>query len=139
MSSTRHVTSIVRHQRSEVPSSGAKAAATRPRGAATSGIRETVPASAVTSGTERALPAGETSSAAADLGVRGAQLSDEEAAALVAVLAQLASAEQVINDAGGTGPADRTLQRKHRLDSDQHGLWGRPGRSSWNQATGGRR
>lgn len=73
----------------------------------------------------------------ADLSMRGAQLTDEESAALVAVLGQLASVEPATNDAGGTGPTDRTLQRRHRLDSDQHGLWGRPGASSWKQATGG--
>lgn len=74
-----------------------------------------------------------------DLGVRGAPLTDDESAALVAVLAQLASADTVIDDSGGTGPTDRALQRKHRLHSDQHGLWGRPGASSWGQATGGLR
>ncbi|WP_157983872.1 hypothetical protein [Nesterenkonia muleiensis] len=102
-----------------MPTSGAKAGESRPRA-------------------ERGLPASETNTDA-DLGVRGTELSEEESAALVAVLAQLASAEPAGNDAGGTGPADRTLQRKHRLDSDQHGLWGRPGPASWKQATGGLR
>lgn len=74
--------------------------------------------------------------AAAALGIRGAQLSDEETAAVVAVLARLAATEPVSTDAGGTGPTDRAIQRRHRLQLDQHGLWGRPGPSSW-QAAGG--
>ncbi|GAA4841099.1 hypothetical protein [Garicola koreensis] len=74
--------------------------------------------------------------AAAAVGIRGAQLSDDETAAVVAVLARLAAAEPVSSDAGGTGPTDRAVQRRHRLQLDQHGLWGRPGPSSW-QAAGG--
>ena len=74
--------------------------------------------------------------AAAAVGIRGSQLTDDETAAVVAVLARLAAAEPVNSDAGGTGPTDRTIQRRHRLQLDQHGLWGRPGPSSW-QAAGG--
>ena len=70
------------------------------------------------------------------LGISGCQLTDDETAAVVAVLARLAAAEPVNSDAGGTGPSDRALQRRHRLQLDQHGLWGRPGPSSW-QAAGG--
>ncbi|NDK31420.1 hypothetical protein [Nesterenkonia haasae] len=73
------------------------------------------------------------------LPIDGVELSEEELAAVVAVLATLASSEPHFTDAGGTGPWDRTLQRKHRLDQDQHGLWGRPGAASWNHATGGLR
>ncbi|NLS09127.1 hypothetical protein HGQ17_03725 [Nesterenkonia sp. MY13] len=73
-----------------------------------------------------------------DLQIRGPELSPEETAAVVAVLGRLAATEPVHTDAGGTGPLNRALQRKHRLDNDQHGLWGRPGSSSWNQASGGR-
>ena len=73
------------------------------------------------------------------LPVRGVDLEETELAALLAVLATAASAATDSTDAGGTGPADRALQRRHRLDQDQHGLWGRPGRGSWNHATGGLR
>lgn len=73
---------------------------------------------------------------AAAVDIRGAQLSDAETAAVVAVLARLATAEPVSSDAGSTGPTDRAVQRRHRLQLDQHGLWGRPGPSSW-QAAGG--
>ncbi|RJN31749.1 acyl-CoA carboxylase subunit epsilon [Nesterenkonia natronophila] len=71
------------------------------------------------------------------LPLQGVELTEEELAAVVAVLATLASSPSDATDAGGTGPADRALQRKHRLAQDQHGLWGRPGPASWNQATGG--
>ncbi|GFZ77335.1 hypothetical protein [Nesterenkonia alkaliphila] len=74
------------------------------------------------------------------LPVHGAELTAEETAAVVAVLGTLASAEPQSNDdAGGTGPADRTVQRRHRLQDSQHGLWGRPGPTSWYQAAGGMR
>ncbi|WP_150462271.1 acyl-CoA carboxylase subunit epsilon [Nesterenkonia ebinurensis] len=74
------------------------------------------------------------------LPVRGAELTEEETAAVVAVLATLAAGETANNDdAGSTGPVDRTIQRKHRLQGSQHGLWGRPGPTSWYQATGGLR
>lgn len=72
----------------------------------------------------------------AALGISGAALSEDETAAVVAVLARLASAEPDSSDAGGTGPADRTLQRRHRLQLKQHGLWGRPGPDSWQMAGG---
>lgn len=83
-------------------------------------------------------PAADVQALAAALGIRGCQLSDPETAAIVAVLARLAAAEPVSSDAGGTGPADRTMQRHHRMLLDQHGIWGRPGPSSW-QAAGGMR
>ncbi|TLP93425.1 acyl-CoA carboxylase subunit epsilon [Nesterenkonia salmonea] len=73
------------------------------------------------------------------LPIDGVELLEEEMAAVVAVLATLASSEPHFSDAGGTGPWDRRLQRKHRLAQDQHGLWGRPGPASWNQASGGMR
>lgn len=72
----------------------------------------------------------------AALDMTGCELTDEETTAVVAVLARLAAVEPVGSDAGGTGPADRTLQRRHRLQLDQHGLWGRPGPSSWQTAGG---
>lgn len=80
--------------------------------------------------------AGAESDAEAALGIRGCQLDEDETAAVVAVMARLAASEPVSSDAGSTGPSDRTLQRRHRLHLDQHGLWGRPGPSSW-QAAGG--
>lgn len=73
---------------------------------------------------------------AAAVDIRGVQLSDDETAAVVAVLARIAAAEPVSSDAGGTGPTDRAIRRRHQLQLDQHGLWGRPGPSSW-QAAGG--
>lgn len=74
------------------------------------------------------------------LPVHGAELNTEEAAALVAVLAKLSAAEPETNeDAGSTGPADRTVQRRHRLQASRHGLWGRPGPTSWYRAAGGTR
>lgn len=72
----------------------------------------------------------------AALNIRGAQLSEQETAAVVAVLARLAAAEPVSSDAGGTGPADRTMQRHQRMHLDAHGIWGRPGPSSWHAAGG---
>jgi hypothetical protein len=92
------------------------------------------PAAESASSPDRALESEERT-----LPVQGVELTEEELAAVVAVLATLASSPTDATDAGGTGPADRALQRKHRLSQDQHGLWGRPGRASWNQATGGLR
>lgn len=70
----------------------------------------------------------------AALDIRGCLLDDQETAAVVAVLARLAAAEPVNSDAGGTGPADRTMQRHQRMLLDQHGIWGQPG--SWLAAGG---
>lgn len=67
---------------------------------------------------------------------RGVVLTDEETAALIAVLGRLAGTEPHGSDAGGTGPTDRAVQRRHRLQEDQHGLWGRPGHGSWVAAGG---
>lgn len=72
----------------------------------------------------------------AHITTRGADLTDEETAALIAVLGRLAQYAGEDSDAGGTGPADRTLQRRHRLHMNQHGLWGRPGPASWMTAGG---
>ncbi|GAB3191528.1 hypothetical protein [Nesterenkonia suensis] len=66
------------------------------------------------------------------LQVSGTPLSSEELAAVAAVIGRLATAEPVADDGvGGTGPRDRTLQRRRHL-----GLWGRPGRDSWQHAAG---
>ncbi len=74
------------------------------------------------------------------LDIRGPELSTEETAAVVAVIARLASADGGgDDDAGTTGPTDRTTQRRHRLHANAHGLWGRPGPGSWTQAAGGLR
>lgn len=81
-----------------------------------------------------AEPSADLQAAAAALEIRGCLLDDQETAAVVAVLARLAAAEPVSSDAGGTGPADRTIQRHQRMLLDQHGIWGRPG--SWIAAGG---
>lgn len=62
----------------------------------------------------------------------GTPLDAEELAAVAAVIGRIAAAEPVEpGDAGGTGPRDRTLQRRRHL-----GLWGRPGLDSWQHAAG---
>lgn len=76
---------------------------------------------------------------AVQLSMAGAELSEEEAAAVVTVISRLAAAETQDNDAGSTGPADRTVQRRHGLERSAHGLWGRPGTDSWKRAAGGLR
>ncbi|MDS2172051.1 hypothetical protein [Nesterenkonia sp. CL21] len=66
------------------------------------------------------------------LQLTGTPLGAEELAAVAAVVGRLATAEPVEDaDAGGTGPRDRTLQRRRHL-----GLWGRPGTDSWQHAAG---
>ncbi|MGJ9372908.1 acyl-CoA carboxylase epsilon subunit [Nesterenkonia sp. CF4.4] len=68
----------------------------------------------------------------ADLQMAGGTLSDEELAAVTALLGTLAGASGTEgNGAGSAGPTDRTLQRRRRL-----GLWGRPGPDSWKHAAG---
>ncbi|WP_345476300.1 hypothetical protein [Nesterenkonia rhizosphaerae] len=78
---------------------------------------------------------------AAVLDIVGTELTAEETAAVVAVITQLraAQAARADDDAGAAGPSDRTLQRHRRLAQDHHGLWGRPGGSSWRLAAGGLR
>ena len=67
-----------------------------------------------------------------DLQMAGGTLSDEELAAVTALLGTLAGASGTDgNGAGTAGPSDRTLQRRRRL-----GLWGRPGPGSWKHAAG---
>ncbi|MCT1607347.1 hypothetical protein M3B43_08410 [Nesterenkonia massiliensis] len=75
------------------------------------------------------------------LDIVGTELTAEETAAVVAVITQLraAQAARTDDDAGAAGPSDRTLQRHRRLAQDHHGLWGRPGGSSWRLAAGGLR
>ncbi|EXF26220.1 hypothetical protein BG28_01335 [Nesterenkonia sp. AN1] len=67
-----------------------------------------------------------------DLQLAGGSLTDEELAAVTAVLGTLAGSSGVEHSgAGSAGPSDRTLQRRRRL-----GLWGRPGPDSWKHAAG---
>lgn len=67
-----------------------------------------------------------------DLQLAGGSLTDEELAAVTAVLGTLVgSSEAEHTGAGSAGPSDRTLQRRRRL-----GLWGRPGPDSWKHAAG---
>lgn len=67
-----------------------------------------------------------------DLQLAGGSLTEEELAAVTALLGTLAgAAETQDTGAGSTGPKDRTLQRRRRL-----GLWGRPGPDSWRHAAG---
>ncbi|GAA1809772.1 hypothetical protein [Nesterenkonia flava] len=74
------------------------------------------------------------------LRMRGADLSAEEVAAVVAVISRLAAqAEEQDDDAGTTGPRDRASLRHQRMTQNHHGLWGRPGTSSWRMASGGMR
>ncbi|WP_146341033.1 hypothetical protein [Nesterenkonia sp. NBAIMH1] len=69
------------------------------------------------------------------LSITGAQLSYEETAAVVSVIASLAGADSDENgDAGQTGPRDRRLQRRRSLTFSRIGLWGRPGPESWRSA-----
>lgn len=69
---------------------------------------------------------------AADLQMAGGTLTDEELAAVTALLGTLAGDSGADgNGAGTAGPSDRTLQRRRRL-----GLWGRPGPDSWKHAAG---
>ncbi|MBO0594120.1 hypothetical protein I2485_02750 [Nesterenkonia sp. E16_7] len=73
-----------------------------------------------------------TDPAGSDLQLAGGSLTDEELAAVTAVLGTLAGSPEVEhNGAGSAGPSDRTLQRRRRL-----GLWGRPGPDSWKHAAG---
>ncbi|WP_010523954.1 acyl-CoA carboxylase epsilon subunit [Nesterenkonia sp. F] len=66
------------------------------------------------------------------LRVTGTPLTEEEQAAVAAVVGRLAGAEPAAEtDHGRTGPRDRTLERRRRL-----GLWPRPGLGSWLQAGG---
>ena len=74
----------------------------------------------------------ETDTDAADLQMAGGTLTDEELAAVTALLGTLAGDSGADgNGAGTAGPSDRTLQRRRRL-----GLWGRPGPDSWKHAAG---
>ncbi len=71
------------------------------------------------------------------LEITGAELTEEELAAVAAVVGKLASAEpQQNHDAGSTGPRDRRLQRRRSLSFNRLGLWGRPGPDSWKNAGG---
>lgn len=66
------------------------------------------------------------------LRLSGTPLTEEEQAAVAAVVGRLAGAEPTDEtDHGYTGPRDRTLERRRRL-----GLWPRPGVGSWIQAGG---
>ncbi|WP_258933866.1 hypothetical protein [Nesterenkonia pannonica] len=59
------------------------------------------------------------------LSITGAQLSYEETAAVVSVIASLAGADSDENgDAYQTGPRDRRLQRRRSLTFSRIGLWG---------------
>ena len=71
------------------------------------------------------------------LTVSGAELTEEELAAVSAVVGKLAAAGPLQdNDAGSTGPRDRRLQRRRSLSFNRLGLWGRPGPDSWKSAGG---
>ncbi|GAA3284149.1 hypothetical protein [Nesterenkonia halobia] len=66
------------------------------------------------------------------LRIDGTPLTEEEQAAVAAVVGRLAGAEPAVGtDHGRAGPRDRTLERRRRL-----GLWPRPGTDSWLQAGG---
>lgn len=66
------------------------------------------------------------------LRIGGTPLTEEEQAAVAAVVGRLAGAEPTVEtDHGRAGPRDRTLERRRRL-----GLWPRPGTDSWLQAGG---
>ncbi|GAB3179972.1 hypothetical protein GCM10027060_08740 [Nesterenkonia halophila] len=66
------------------------------------------------------------------LRIDGTPLTEEEQAAVAAVVGRLAGAEPAVEtDHGRAGPRDRTLERRRRL-----GLWPRPGTDSWLQAGG---
>ena len=71
------------------------------------------------------------------LTVSGAELTEEELAAVSAVVGKLAATGPLQdNDAGGTGPRDRRMQRRRSLSVNRLGLWGRPGPDSWKSAGG---